>query len=136
MAMSTAGTYLYYKSVGEGTPADFKKLCDITNYPDMGSTPSKLDTTDLSCLTYKTSILGLQDLPELTFEAWFTKEQYTTLQSLKNKLFIFELRFGEEGVDGKFTWQGEVVSYVKGAGVDEVRGMTLVLSAETEPVFG
>lgn len=135
MAVNTAGTYLKYKAKGEGTPTNFEILCQIINYPDMGSTPSKLDTTDLSALTYKTSILGLQDLPELTFEAWYDKAAYTKLQSLKDKKHTFKLEFGEDGTDGSFTWDGEVVAYAKGAGVDEVRGMTIVLSAESEPVF-
>ena len=37
--------------------------------------------------------------------------------------------------DGNFTWKGEVSVFVNGAGVDEVRKMTVTCSAETEIAF-
>ena len=128
MAVSTSGTYLMYKATPEGA---FTKLCDIIDYPDMGATPSKLDTTDLSAKKFKTSILGLQETPDLTFTANYDSAKYATIDALKGK-YSFELQFGEDGEDGKFGWTGSIQIYVTGGGVDEVRKMTLVLSAETE----
>ena len=127
MAISTAGTYLMYKN-----SASYEKLCDIINYPDMGAEPNKIDTTDLSALTMKTSILGLQEAPDLTFEANYDKTTYTKLKALEGETQEFELQFGEDGVDGKYDWTGQLVVYITGGGVDEARKMTIVISAETE----
>lgn len=129
MAVSTASTILSYSSA-EGT---FTKLVDITNYPDLGATPSKLDTTDLTAKKFKTSILGLQEIPDLTFEANYDKEAYTLIDGLTDT-YTFKLEFGEGGVDGTFTWDGQVSVFTVGAGVDEVRKMSVTCSAETEIV--
>lgn len=126
MAISTAGTQLMYK-----LESTFVKLCDITDYPDLGSTPSKIDTTDLSQLKMKTNILGLQEAPDLTFGANYDKTTYATLKGLEGTVTDFEIQFGEDGEDGKFDWSGKLVVYITGAGVDEVRKMTIVISAET-----
>ena len=131
MAISTAGTYLMYKN-----SASYEKLCDIINYPDMGAEPNKIDTTDLSALTMKTSILGLQEAPDLTFEANYDKTTYTKLKALEGETQEFELQFGEDGVDGKYDWTGQLVVYITGGGVDEARKMTIVISAETEITVG
>lgn len=130
MAVSTATTTLNYKA---NSGDSFAKLVDIINYPDMGSTPSKLDTTDLSQSALKTSILGLQDLPDLTFEANYDEATYNTLKGLTASSYYFQLLFGS--ADGKFEWQGQIRVYVNGGGVDEVRKMTIVLSASTAITF-
>ena len=129
MAISTANTILSYSSAD----GEFTKLVDITNYPDLGATPSKLDTTDLTAKKFKTSILGLQEIPDLTFEANYDKEAYALIDGLKDT-YTFKLEFGENGVDGTFTWDGQVSVYTVGAGVDEVRKMSVTCSAETEIV--
>lgn len=129
MAVSTANTILSYSSDG----TTFNKLVDITNYPDLGATPSKLDTTDLTAKKFKTSILGLQEIPDLTFEANYDKDAYALIDSLTDT-YTFKLEFGENGEDGTFTWDGQVSVYAVGAGVDEVRKMTVTCSAETEIV--
>ena len=129
MAVSTQVTTLNYKVlVGDS----FAKLCDIVSYPDLGSTPSKLDTTDLSQAVYKTSILGLQELPDLTFEANYDKTAFIAISAMTTTRH-FKLAFGS--ADGSFTWQGQVAIYANGAGVDEVRKMTIVLSASTPITF-
>lgn len=130
MAVSTQITTLNYKATEGGT---YAKLVDITSYPDLGSTPSKLDTTDLSATKFKTSILGLQEVPDLTFEANYDSDAYALISGLEGDNLWFELEFGS--VDGSFTWQGQVAVYANGAGVDEVRKMTLVLSASTPITF-
>lgn len=131
MAISTAKTYLMYKGK-DGTPSTFEMLCPITNYPDTGSTPSKLDTTDLSAEKFKTSILGLQEAPDLTFEANYDKTLFDKINGLSGKTYAFELQFGADGAEGKFDWDGQCIVYATGGGVDEVRKMTIVVSAETE----
>lgn len=130
MALTTAKTYLKY-STDDGVT--YNELCKIINYPDMGSTPSKLDTTDLSAVKFKTSILGLQELPDLVFEANYDKDEYATIDALTDT-YKFKLEFGTDGIDGAFTWDGKVQIFAVGGGVDEVRKMQIILSAQTEIV--
>lgn len=131
MATSTANTTLTYSSTDIGT---YAKLVDIISFPDMGSSPSKLDTTDLSALKYKTNILGLQEAPDLTFEANYDKATYATIAGLAGTTHFFKLNFGANGADGIFAWSGKVSVYVTGGGVDEVRKMQITISTETEIV--
>lgn len=128
MAVSTQITTLSSSTDG----VSYTKLVDITNYPDLGSAPSKLDTTDLSATKFKTSILGLQEVPDLTFEANYDKTIYNTISAMTTSRY-FKLTFGS--ADGSFTWQGQVAIYANGGGVDEVRKMTIVLSASTPITF-
>ena len=128
MAVSTQVTTLSSGTDGVA----WTKLVDITNYPDLGSAPSKLDTTDLSAVQFKTSILGLQEVPDLTFEANYDKTAFTAISAMTTTRY-FKLAFGS--ADGSFTWQGQVAIYANGAGVDEVRKMTIVLSASTPITF-
>jgi len=105
-------------------------LVPIMNYPDMGSTPAKIDTTDLSQDTYKTNILGLQEIPDLVFEANYDKALYATIAALDGEQYL-QLQFGAAGVDGTFTWQGDVKIFTTGGGVDEARKMSITCSAST-----
>jgi len=129
MAISTAITTLKFSATDGGT---YAKLVDIISYPDMGSAPSKLDTTDLSASVFKTSILGLQDAPDLTFECNYDDIAYATISAMTGTYF-FQLGFGTG--DGTFKWSGQVKIYANGGGVDEVRKMTVVLSASSPITF-
>lgn len=134
MAVSTATTTLKYTTdlvAPYDTPAP-TKLCDITNYPDLGASPSKLDTTDLSQAKYKTNILGLQEIPDLTFEANYDETTYNTINGL-TATYHFVLEFG--AADGKFEWDGQISIFANGGGVDEVRKMTITCSAATPITF-
>jgi len=131
MAISTAITTLKSSTTQGGT---YTKLLDIIGYPDMGSTPSKLDTTDLTQPTFKTSVLGLQEVPDLTFEANYDESVYDTIR-LMTGTFWFNLEFGAAGADGIFEWSGGISIFASGAGVDEVRKMTVTVSAETAITF-
>lgn len=127
MATSTANTILKSASEKAGT---FTKLLDITDYPDLGGTPNMLDTTDLSATKFQTSILGLQEAPDLTFEANYDLETYTTISAMTG-VHWFNLEFGDAGVDGIFEWSGDISIYAGGGGVDEVRKMTVTISTAT-----
>lgn len=131
MAISTAKTTL---SSGATQGGVYTQLVDIISYPDMGSTPSKLDTTDLSQATFKTSILGLQEVPDLTFECNYDEAKYNTINAMTGT-YWFHLGFGTADADGKFEWSGQVKIYANGGGVDEVRKMTLTLSSATPITF-
>ena len=67
-----------------------------------------------------------------------TKDELKSIENKPEEIedrFYQELEFGTAGADGIFTWNGNVSVYANGAGVDEVRKMTLTLSSETEIVF-
>lgn len=132
MAVSTALTILSYSTDG----TTYTKLCDITSYPDFGASPSKLDSTDLTQPTFKTSILGLQEIPDLTFEANYDKTAYNAILALAGDTLKLKVEFGTAGADGVHTWDGQVAVYVNGGGVDEVRKMTITCSASTPIVVG
>ena len=136
MAVSTQITTLKYTTditAPYDTPAP-SKLCDITSYPDLGTAPSKLDTTDLSATTIKTNILGLQEAPDLTFEANYDETVLATINGL-TATYHFVVEFGTASADGKFEWNGQVKAYATGGGVDEVRKMTIVCSCATPITF-
>jgi hypothetical protein len=127
MALHTAKTYLFYESGS----AVFTKLVDIVGYPDMGSAPNTLDTTDLSAEKMKTKMRGLQESPDLTFECNYDETAYDLIETITGKK-KFQLHFGTAGADGKFEWEGTVSVFVSGGGVDEVRKMTVTCVAESE----
>lgn len=136
MAVSTIATQLMYTTdlvAPYDTPA-LSKLVDIISYPDMGTAPNKLDTTDLSATVMKTNMLGLQEASDLTFECNYDEAKYNTINGLTGT-YHFELQFGASGVDGKFSWDGQIRVFANGGGVDEVRKMTVVCSASTAITF-
>ena len=128
MPISTAKTYLFYNTTG----ATFVKLTDIIDYPDLGSAPAKIDTTDLSATKMKTFINGLQEAPDMTFTANYDKTVYATIKGLEGTSKKYQVHFGTDGVDGKFEWTGQVTVWATGAGVDEARRMTIQISVETQ----
>lgn len=127
MAVNTSNTILSYSTDG----TSWTKVADITNYPDLGASPSKLDTTTLTATKFKTSILGLQEIPDLTFEALYDDSSYDAIVLLEGDDLKFKLEFGTSGADGSFTWDGQISVFTMGGGVDEVRMMTITCSAET-----
>lgn len=131
MAVSTAVTILKYSTDGIA----FNKLVDIISYPDMGASPSKLDTTDLTQPKYKTSIFGLQEIPDLTFECNYDDTAYNTIIGLEGDDLKFKIEFGDTAADGSLAWDGQVSVFVTGGGVDEVRKMTVTCSASTAITF-
>lgn len=127
MAVNTSNTILKYSTDG----TTFTKVADITSYPDLGASPSKLDTTTLTATKFKTSILGLQEIPDLTFEALYDDASYDAIVALEGDDLKFKLEFGTAGADGVFTWDGQISVFTMGGSADEVRMMTITCSAET-----
>ena len=126
MAVSTAGTKLYYSADG----TTYTHLVDIISYPDMGTTPSKLDTTRFVGNQIQNLNPRIAGNADLIFECNYDKTKYTMISELTGNQH-FKLEFGEDGADGILKWQGEIAVYVNGGGVDEVRRMTVVCSAST-----
>lgn len=131
MALTTAVTILKYST--DGTV--WNKLVDIITYPDFGSAPSKLDSTTLTQPTHKTNEFGLQETPDLTFEANYDKAALATIIGLAGDILKLKVEFGAAGTDGSITWDGQVAAYITGGGVDEIRKMTVGCSASTPIVI-
>lgn len=145
MAASTTPThtfksFLMYKA--SASASDYTKLIDIKEFPDMGGDPDMLETTTMSD-SAKTYILGLQDMDTLKFTANYTKAAFTTLNGLSGT-YDFAVWFGgtesqgvvtPNGEDGKFAWQGQLTAYVTGKGTNEVREITISISASTPISF-
>lgn len=125
MARSTYGIFLMHK-----TGDAYAKLIDIKDFPDLGGAPEMLETTTLSD-AMQTYIEGIQSSDALEFTANYTKEDYTALKELKGKKESYAVYFGDEGVDGKFEFDGYLSARVNGGGVNEVVGMTISIAPAT-----
>ena len=134
-ATSTYMTFLMHKK-GE----TYEKLIDITEFPDMGSEPEMLETTTLSH-RMKTFTLGVQGNEGLNFSTNYDHEGYLALKELERKTEGYAVWFGgteqadgsvtPTGSEGKFSFDGQLSVYVKGGGVNEVRGMGITIAPST-----
>lgn len=135
MAISTYKIFLMYKASG----ADYEKLIDIKEFPDLGGEPEMLETTTLSD-PMKTYIPGIQDLESLSFTANYMKDDYKKLKALEGKETEFSVWFGgtsagdsitPTGSDGKFNFAGQLSVYANGGGVNEIVDMTITIAPST-----
>ena len=116
------------------------KLLDITEFPDLGGEPELLDTTTLTDAS-STYILGIQSVEGLSFTANFTPEDYATINDLADgEEHSFGVYFGgtsssDYGELCTFTFNGIISVFVNGAGVNEVRTMTITIAPTTEIEF-
>lgn len=125
-AYSTIYTVLKF-----GTSADaLTQLCKIKSYPDLGGAPDTIETTDLED-TAQTFVAGVQSVDQMEFTANFTPAAYTALKTNEGVDGHFELDFGQNGSEGKFTWQGSYSAYVNGGDVNAVRECTIVVTPST-----
>lgn len=137
MAISTYQIYL----MKDETP-----LVPIKSFPDLGGSPETLDTTTLSD-SMTTSILGIQSLDALTFDANYTPEDYDTLNAQAKadaaiaddeSLPEYAVWFGAgedgktpDGHNGKFSFKGRLAVHVTGGGVNEVVSMVITIAPAT-----
>lgn len=147
MAQTTIGTFLMYRATEED---DWKKLADIKDYPDLGGTPERIQSTTLSDRqhTYEN---GVQDTAERQFTANYNSDEYETLEAMMNsgnEYYFgvwFDLAPTTDAADGKlkpnepmcdkFTFKGKVHVYPPGGGVNAIRDMLISLSSSTDIVF-
>ena len=130
MAISTYKSYLMHKNA-----STWEKLIDIKSFPDLGGAPELLETTTLSD-PMTTNIMGIQSLDALEFEANYTLADYTKLKAMEGTESEFAVWLGENGVDGKFQFKGQLSVYVNGGGVNEVVNMTVSIAASTPITLG
>lgn len=126
-ALSTINTVL---KVGE-TGAKVAKVCAIKSYPDLGGDPEKITVTDLED-TDEASVPGVRSADDMQFTANYTKEAYDAVVAVCGKQQIFELDFGADGADGKFSWSGEMSVKINGGEVNGAREMTLTIVRDSE----
>lgn len=127
MAISTYGVKLMYKPADGG---NYEHLIDIKDFPDLGGTPEMLETTTLSD-NMQTYIPGIQTLDALEFNANYTLADFKKIKAMEGKDTAFAVWFGEEGVNGKFEFNGQISAFPTGGGVNEVIGMTISIAAST-----
>lgn len=144
MAINTYQTYLMHKA---SAAADYTKLVDIKDFPDLGGTPEMLETTTLSD-PMQTFIKGIQTLDSsgLQFTCNYTKADFTTLKALESDAdHNFAVWFGAttsgttdtpSGTDGKFEFKGALSVYPQGGGVNEVVNMLVSIAPSTKITVG
>lgn len=126
-ALSTINTVL---KVGE-TGAKVARVCAIKSYPDLGGDPEKITVTDLED-TDEASVPGVRSADDMQFTANYTKEAYDAVVAVCGKQQIFELDFGADGADGKFSWSGQMSVKVNGGEVNGAREMTLTIVRDSD----
>ena len=131
IALLTNKTFLMKKN---SDTSKWKKLIDITKYPQIGGEPEQIEVTRLTDVK-KRYINGLQDTQKLEFGANYTKEDYSAMNTIatSGKVETYCLCFGDEkGTDGRFEWSGKMSLYISEGESNAARGMTFVISDEGE----
>ena len=137
MAVLSNVSYLYRKANGTST---FVKLTDITSVPDLGGAPEQIDITTLSDRKQK-NMNGIQSVSSHEFGAWYDDAVYDELQSIMDadydktsasELDTYQVWIGDNGVGGKFEWQGKLSVYVGGYESNPAIPMTITISDEGE----
>lgn len=113
------------------TAGSLTKLCRIKSYPQLGGAPEQLETTDLED-TMDTFVLGVQKVEPMEFGANYEKEVYDDVKDKERTDLFYQLEFGEDGVDGIFSWKGQHSVYVNEGELNGVRCMTISISPSTE----
>ena len=86
------------------------------------------------------NINGIQSVSALEFGAWYDKNTYSDLQAISEadqaktqaELDTYQVWFGENGVNGKFEWQGKLSVYVGSVESNAAVPMTVTISDEGE----
>lgn len=133
-ATSTYMTFLMHKSGNV-----YEKLVDIKEFPDLGGAPEMLETTTLSD-KMQTYVAGIQSNEAFTFTTNYNPTAYQALKALENVTESYAVWFGgtessgvvtPSGSLGKFSFDGQLSVFVSGAGVNEVRNMTITIAPST-----
>lgn len=130
MAISTYKTYLYGAAKPSTGTATLTKMVDIKDFPDMIGEPNNIETTTLSDAA-QTYISGIKQQDTLTFTFNYTKAGWTALAAGELTAYVFELRFGDEGADGVFEFEGEYTLGLSGGDVDSVVEATINIIPST-----
>lgn len=113
------------------TASALTKLCRIKSYPQLGGAPEQNETTDLEDIM-QTFVEGVQSVEPLEFTVNYEKESYDAVQERISTDKYFQLEFGKDGVDGKFSWMGTISQYVNGGEVNGIREATITITPSSE----
>ena len=133
MAVSTIGTVLKFGT----TSAALAKLCRIKSYPDLMQAPQNIEVTDLED-TQQTFVPGVRSSDIMTFTANYDKTEFDALTANEGKEGTFQIEFGDDGADGKFSWTGKYFVTLSGGAVNAAREMSIAVtpSSAVTPVKG
>lgn len=132
--MTTYMTFLMHKARSGG---EYKKLCDIITFPDMGGEPEMIDITTLSDKMERKE-LGIQKSDSKQFEVLYDPGIYDTLAALENKEESYALWLGGDeqpdgsvnptGSSGKFEFKGKLSFYLVGKGTNEAHKIQVTIA--------
>ena len=134
MARLVNKSYLYRKPKG----GSFTELIAVVDSPDFGGEPETVDVTTQK-YTKRRYINGLQDSSSLTFTAWYTLDDVTTLQSIKeadesisdpDDLATYRYLVGDDGEHGCYEWQGKLDWYLNSAAPGDAQQISITISDE------
>ena len=138
--MAATSTYMTFLMHKKADAEQYEKLVDITEFPDLGTDPEMLETTTLSD-RMQTFIMGIQGNEGLNFNTNYDHTGYLALKELERKYEGYAVWFGGEeqadgtvtptGSEGKFSFIGQLSVRVTGGGVNEVRGMGIMIAPST-----
>lgn len=126
---STINTVL---KIGESANA-LNKVTPIKSYPDLFGTPDQIEITDLED-TIQKFVPGVKSADSMEFTANYLLSTFKALVALQGKDLYFELDFGANGADGKFTWSGQLAVRVTGGEVNGAREMVITVFPDSDIV--
>lgn len=142
-AISSYKTFLMIDKAGSGS---YEKLADIKNFPDLGSTPDKLDCTTLS----DGREWGIPDIIKqgdaFTFTCNYIPSTYKAVSALNDgqdyKMALWlGGTVGEDehvtptGENGVFEFVGQINTRILGKGVSEVQEFEISIVPSDGPYF-
>lgn len=122
MEKTTINTFLMHSATKDG---EFKKLVDITSYPELFSAPEKLDISNMSSKQKKYTP-GMVDVPDQEFGYIYDKAAYAEIKALEGTDHYYQLRFGANGEYGCWQWHGDVFTSFSGGSVGSAREAKLI----------
>lgn len=126
------GTKLEYSETDKGT---YKQIKGITQVPDIGGTPNKIDTTDLDNTKYETNMNGL--LPAQEYEFEFNMEDPKAESNIKlasdledsGKIYYWKLTLSNGIV---VAFRSDVRTTINGGGSGDLIKFTMSLAPVDE----
>lgn len=116
-----------------GTGSTLDKVTPIKSYPDLFGNPDQIEVTDLEDEIQK-FIPGVKTADSFEFTANYLLSNFKAIKALEGTDLSFELDFGTNGADGKFTWDGQVSVTISGGDVNSAREMVLTVFPSTDIV--
>ena len=125
-----------HSSIGIKLSVDGKEIAGLTDIPDMGAAPEKLDVTTLAD-EYRQYINGVKDFGDLEFTFIYESGadgNYATLaamegQGVKECIVTFP-------DNATFTFSGDIAVRIVGVGVNAVITFIMSVALQSEIVYG